>query len=329
MKTNASWTDAVIESIHDLTPTVREFRIRPAGGQGVPPHEPGSHLQVQLLVGGRPQQRSYSLVGEPDGHSWRIAVKRLDDGRGGSRAMWQLAAGDRLQLSGPHNHFALDLNAPAYLLVAGGIGITPLLGMAQALAGRCAQSGRPLRMLYGVRSESELAYGETLQACLGEGLHASIAAPLDFAAEIAALPAGAQMYVCGPVPMLDAARHAWEASGRPATDLRYETFGNSGRLAPQAFRVRIPRHALDITVPADCSLLDALELAGVEAVSDCKRGECGLCTLDVLALDGEIDHRDVFLSEHEKQGNTRLCACVSRVVGSVTLDSSYRPDMVG
>jgi vanillate O-demethylase ferredoxin subunit len=134
------------------------------------------------------------------------------------------------------------------------------------------------------------------------------------------------MYVCGPVPMLDAARHAWEAAGRPAADLRYETFGNSGRFAPQAFRVRIPRHTLDIMVPAGCSLLDALEQAGVEAVSDCRRGECGLCTLDVLALDGEIDHRDVFLSEHEKQGNTRLCACVSRVVGSVTLDSSYRPD---
>jgi ferredoxin len=133
------------------------------------------------------------------------------------------------------------------------------------------------------------------------------------------------MYVCGPVPLLDAARHAWEASGRPAAGLRYETFGNSGRFAPQAFHVRIPRHALDITVPADCSLLDALERAGVEAVFDCRRGECGLCTLDVLALDGEIDHRDVFLSAHEKQRNTRLCACVSRVVGSVTLDSSYRP----
>jgi ferredoxin-NADP reductase len=169
-------------------------------------------------------------------------VKRLDDGRGGSRAMWQLAAGDRLQLSGPHNHFPLDLGAPAYLLVAGGIGITPLLGMAQVLAGRCLQLGRPLRMLYGVRSEAELAYGETLHACLGERLHAAIATQLDFAAEIAALPPGAQMYVCGPVPMLDAARRAWEASGRPATDLRYETFGNSGRLAPQAFRVRIPRH---------------------------------------------------------------------------------------
>lgn len=326
MKANASWTDAVIDSFEDLTPTVREFRIRPVDAGGVPRHEPGSHLQVQLLVDGKPQLRSYSLVGEPDGQSWRIAVKRLDDGRGGSRAMWQLAAGDRLQASGPHNHFPLDFNAPAYLLVAGGIGITPLLGMAQALAGRCAQSGRPLRMLYGARGEAELAYAGMLRDCMGERLHALAGSRIDFAAEIAALPVGGQMYVCGPVPMLDAARHAWEAAGRPAADLRYETFGNSGRLAPQAFRVRIPRHALDIMVPAGCSLLDALEQAGVQAVSDCKRGECGLCTLDVLALDGEIDHRDVFLSEHEKQGNTRLCACVSRVVGSVTLDSSYRPD---
>jgi ferredoxin-NADP reductase len=328
MRSNATSTDAIVDSFEDLTPTVREFRIRPAGGEGAQRHEPGSHLQVQLLVGGTPQLRSYSLVGEPDGQTWRIAVKRLDEdhgGRGGSRAMWQLAAGDRLQVSGPHNHFPLDFNAPAYLLVAGGIGITPLLGMAQALAARCAQSGRPLRVLYGARSEAELAYAGALRDCLGERLHAT-AARINFAAGIAALPAGAQMYVCGPVPMLDAARHAWDASGRPAADLRYETFGNSGRFAPQAFRVRIPRHALDITVPAGCSLLDALEQAGVQAVSDCKRGECGLCTLDVLALDGEIDHRDVFLSEHEKQGNTRLCACVSRVVGSVTLDSSYRPD---
>jgi ferredoxin-NADP reductase len=326
MRSNASWTDAVIDSFENLSPTVREFRIRPVGHVGVQRHEPGSHLQVQLLVDGKPQLRSYSLVGESDGQPYRIAVKRLDDGRGGSRAMWQLAAGDRVQLSGPHNHFPLDFNAPAYLLVAGGIGVTPLLGMAQALAGRCDRSGRPLRMLYGARDEAELAYANALRDHLGERLCTAVDARIDFAVEIATLPPGAQMYVCGPVPMLDAARHAWEASGRPAADLRYETFGNSGRFAPQAFRVRIPRHALDITVPADCSLLDALEQAGVEAVFDCKRGECGLCTLEVLALDGEIDHRDVFLSEHEKQGNRRLCACVSRVAGSVTLDSSYRPD---
>ena len=88
----------------------------------------------------------------------------------------------------------------------------------------------------------------------------------------------------------------------------------------------LPRHDLAITVPADCTLLEALDAAGVETLWDCKRGECGLCAMDVLAVDGEIDHRDVFLSEHEKQAATRICACVSRAVGTLTLDSAYRPD---
>ena len=90
--------------------------------------------------------------------------------------------------------------------------------------------------------------------------------------------------------------------------------------------MQVPRHALDITVPAGCSLLDALEGAGVQALSDCRRGECGLCAMDVLAVDGQIDHRDVYLSAHERQANSRICACVSRVVGSVTLDTAWRPD---
>ncbi len=126
--------------------------------------------------------------------------------------------------------------------------------------------------------------------------------------------------------MLDAAKAAWNTAGRALADLRYETFGSSGRLAPQAFRVLIPRHQLDITVAADCSLLDALDAAGVQTIFDCKRGECGLCAMDVLDVKGEIDHRDVFLSDAEKQQDTCICTCVSRVVGEITLDSSYRPD---
>jgi vanillate O-demethylase ferredoxin subunit len=212
------------------------------------------------------------------------------------------------------------------LLVAGGIGITPLLRMAHTLAQRSAASGRPVRMLYGARTADELAFLAELKQQLGERLRTVVGAAIDFAPEIAALPAGSQMYVCGPAPMLDAARSAWLTAGRPEADLRFETFGSSGASAPQAFRVQIPRHGLDITVPADCSLLEALEQAGIEQLYDCQRGECGLCALDVLALDGTIDHRDVFLSAHEKQQNTRLCACVSRVTGSITLDSAWRPE---
>ncbi|MBX3586921.1 MAG: oxidoreductase [Ramlibacter sp.] len=320
MKSSQTWADAHIQSIRDLTPTVREFTIRPT--QGAVPHAPGSHLQLEVLVGGQPQVRSYSLVGPADGEAYRIAVKRLDAGRGGSRAMWQLAQGDRLRISEPQNHFALAWDAPAYLLVAGGIGITPLVGMAQALAAR----GAGVRMRYAARDAAELAYAHELGACLGDALQTVTGRRIDFAAEVAALAPGAQMYVCGPAPMLDAARQAWADAGRPQADLRFETFGSSGHLAPQAFRVQIPRHRLDITVPADCSLLDALESAGVQTLSDCKRGECGLCAVDVVAVDGTIDHRDVFLSEHEKQANRRICACVSRVVGSVTLDSAWRAD---
>jgi vanillate O-demethylase ferredoxin subunit len=318
---------AQVVALRDVTPTVREFELRPDDGAAAS-YEPGAHLQVQVMTAqGRAQTRSYSLVGEGDGQRWRIAVKRLDDGRGGSLAMWRLAVGDRLQVSAPQNHFALDLSAPGYLLVAGGIGITPLVLMAQRLGAHARRSGVPVKMLYGARHAGEFGYLGPLRDALGEGVVAHEGAvPIDFAAAIAALPPGGQLYTCGPVPMLEAVKRAWQAAGRPIEDLRFETFGSSGRLPTQAFQVRIPRHDLAITVPADCTLLEALDAAGVQTLSDCKRGECGLCAMDVLAVDGEIDHRDVFLSAHEKQSATRICACVSRAVGTLTLDSAYRAD---
>ncbi len=320
------WSVATVQAVRDLSPTVRELSLVPS--RGVLHWQPGSHLPVQLLLGNdaaaRPQTRSYSLIGE-QGDAYRIAVKRLDQGRGGSLAMWRLAVGDRLAVGTPQNHFTLDLAAPAYLLVAGGIGVTPLLRMAQVLSAR----GVPVRMLFAARNDAELVYADSLRDSLNDGLRAVTSERgerLDFAAEIEALPPAAQAYVCGPSAMRDALLRAWQAAGRPAADLRYETFGSSGSHAPQAFRVRIPRHALDITVAADCSLLDALEQAGVATLFDCRRGECGLCAMDVLAVDGQIDHRDVFLSAPEKNGNRRICACVSRVVGSVTLDTAWRPE---
>lgn len=327
MKTVQIWSEAHVHALRDVTPTVREITLKPANG--ALPHQAGGHLQMQVLVNqgatSRPHTRSYSLIGQPDGAFYRIAVKRLNEGRGGSKAMWQLAVGDRLQISEPQNHFPLDLVAPAYLLVAGGIGVTPLVGMAQLLVQRRAK----VQMLFGARSEAELAYLEPLKAVLKDQLKTATAEKggyIDFEPEIAKLPPVAQMYICGPVPMLDAARKAWANAGRPIADLRYETFGSSGRFAPQAFGVKIPRHKLDITVPADNGLLDELEMAGVQAMYGCRRGECGLCAMDVLSVNGEIDHRDVFLSDEEKASNKRICVCVSRVVGEIMLDSAYRAD---
>ena len=140
MKSTQNWLDATIVGTRNVTPTVREFQIS-AAHDLLANWQAGAHLQMQVLVNGQPQIRSYSLVGLPDGTCFRIAVKRMDGGRGGSRAMWQLAAGDRLQISEPQNHFQLDLSAPHYLLIAGGIGITPLVMMAQQLARHAKRSG--------------------------------------------------------------------------------------------------------------------------------------------------------------------------------------------
>ena len=327
MKSNPLWQTARVAATHDLTPTVREFTLLPTDGQAIA-WPPGAHLQVRLPVGGREQIRSYSLVGlAHESAGYRIAVKRLDEGRGGSRAMWALAEGDTLRVSAPQNHFPLSMDAPHSLLVAGGIGITPMVSMAQALR----QRGQRVRLLYGARTADELAYAERLRGLLGDDLVTAVTdrgEQLDLAHAIEALPAGAPCYVCGPAGLLDAVREQWQAVGRAAHDLRFETFGSGGHMPPTAFEVLVPRHGTQLTVPAGEGLLDVLEAAGIEVMNDCRRGECGLCAMDVLALDGEIDHRDVFLSAHEKQENKRICACVSRVVGRITLDTAWREEVV-
>ena len=324
MRNNQDWHPANVRAHRDLSATVREFEIRPEGG--VKPWSVGSHLDVRVEVDGREETRSYSLVGIPGDEAYRIAVKRAQPSRGGSRFMWGLETGSELSIGEPNNHFELSFNAPQFLLIAGGIGITPIVGMAQMLAAR----GANVQMRYAVRGAAELVYGDRLRSALGDRLQtfcSDAGERLHIAAEIAALAPRAQLLACGPITLLDALREAWASAGRPAADLRFETFGNSGRFEAQPFWVELPRHGLRLEVPAERSLLDVLNEAGVETLYDCQRGECGLCAVDVVSASGSIDHRDVFFSAHEKQSNQRLCACVSRVHGGgVVLDSAYRPD---
>jgi ferredoxin-NADP reductase len=328
MKHNARWHSATLRAQRDLSPGVREFEIRPE--HGVRPWSVGSHLDLRVQIDGREEKRSYSLVGLPDAAGadevYRIAVRRADDGRGGSRWLWGLQTGDELRIGEPNNHFEIGWQAPFTLLVAGGIGITPILGMAQLLARR----GAPLRMLYAARCADELIYRDALQAALGDRLRLlcrDAGQRIDLDAEIAVLPPGAQLALCGPLRLMDAAREAWQRAGRPDANLRFETFGNSGAQAAEAFWAELPRHGLRIEVPAGRSLLDMLEAHGVQALSDCRRGECGLCAIDIVSVQGMVDHRDVFFSPQQKQANHKLCACVSRVCGGgVVLDSAFRPD---
>lgn len=328
MRNSTQWHPAHVREHRDLTPTVREFEIRPEGG--VLPWTVGSHLNLRVSIDGRDETRSYSLTGTPHATGaravYRIAVKRAQPGRGGSRHLWSLERGAELFVGEPANHFELPLGAPQYLLVAGGIGVTPLVGMAELLASR----GADVRMLYAARDTAELAFADRLRSALGERLTTYTDAAgerLDLAAQLPALHPNALLLVCGPLPLLDAARDAWAASMRPAANLRFETFGNSGALANEAFWVRLPRHGIELHVPADRTLLDVLNDAGIDTLFDCRRGECGLCAVDVIESHGRIDHRDVFFSAQEKREARRICACVSRVSGGgVVLDSAYRPD---
>ena len=328
MRHNLHRHPATVRAYRDLSPTVREFELRPEGG--VKPWTVGSHLTVQVPIADRTEDRFYSLVGLPHAPGaaevYRIAVKRAEPGRGGSRHMWGLAVGAELMIGEPNNHFELSFGAPQHLLLAGGIGITPVFGMALLLAER----GASVSMLYAARQADELVYQQPLRDALGERLRTfadDMGQRIEFDAEFAALQPGAQAWVCGPLPMLDAARAAWARAGRSAADLHFETFGNTGSFEAQPFWVELPRHKLRVEVPADRNLLDVLTEAGVEVLFECRRGECGLCALDIVEAQGTVDHRDVFFSADQKRQNRQLCACVSRISGGgVVLDSAYRAD---
>lgn len=322
MRGERTWFDASIRTMRDVTPGIRQFQITP--GNGIEPKwSPGSHIEVAVDVNGRKDTRFYSLVGEPDGACYRIAVKLEQPSRGGSRHMWSLAPGAPIRITTPLNLFELEFDRPEYLLIAGGIGITPIYGMALALSRR----NTPFRLLYGARSRDEAAFLPELAGHLENRLTFfadSLGEKIDLAAEVARLHPAGQVYVCGPMGLLTALRHVWAAAGRRPSELRFETFANSGRYAPEPFWVRVPARSIEVFVPEDMTMLDALDKAGVEVMFDCRRGECGLCTVNVEEIVGEIDHRDVFFSDHQKQESAKICACVSRVVGGgVVVDVGY------
>jgi ferredoxin-NADP reductase len=326
--TLAPWIETRLAAIRDLSPTVREITfVAPAAA---PRWTAGSHLRVRVtLPDGRPGERRYSMVGLPRPDApWRIAVKRVPHSRGGSAFMWRLREGDAVALQAPANHFELPPLPRPTLLVAGGIGITPLLGMALALGRRGGATD--VRMAYAAHRAVDLVYAEELRAALGDRLVTYVGERgirMDLDALIAALPPDGQLLACGPVRLLHALQQAWARAARMPQRLRFETFGTSGELPNEPFWVEVPRHGLRFTVGNDESLLDALEAHGVACLADCLRGECGLCAVDVIRVDGRIDHRDVYMTPEEQRENKRLCACVSRAAGGgVVLDSAWRPD---
>jgi vanillate O-demethylase ferredoxin subunit len=324
MRFEEIWGPATVVATRDVAPCIREILIRP--DQFSPAAYPvGSHIKVGVTIDGRPDVRSYSLVGEADPQLYRIAVRLAEDSRGGSRYMWSLREGARLNITAPASLFAIDWQRRNYCLVAGGIGITPLVGVAQALKRREAR----FMLHYAVRSRRDAAYLGELEDLLGDRLKVyagDAGARIDLAATFSRLLPQAVALFCGPMRMLEAARSAWAACGRQPADFCYETFGSSGRFASEPFRVRVRDTGAELVIPRDRSMLDVLCEAGHDMISDCKRGECGVCAVDVVDVDGRIDHRDVFFSDAQKRENRKICPCVSRAQGLVTIDTMHRVD---
>jgi len=322
MRNKLDWRRGIVTSATLIADDVKLLDFAVDGP--TPRFDPGSHSNFKVALANGEAIRTYSCLPAAPGHI-RIAVKQHQHSRGGSRFMWTLAPGAGIALTMPENRFELAWRAPNYLLLAGGIGITPIYGMALALQ----QRGLPFRLVYGGRSRSVMAFVEGLESQLGDQLaiHASDAeGRIDVAAEIAALPADGELYVCGPIGMLNAVKAAWLAANRPMGRLRYEVFGDSGLFAEAAFSVEVQGLDRSVDVRPEQTLLEALLEAGVEMIYDCQRGECGLCSVDIVSHDGPIDHRDVFFSEAEKQEGQRMCACVSRLAGGhAVIDVGYRP----
>ena len=326
MRFAEQWNWCTVESIRDVTPTIREFHLRPENGR-MAPCPPGSHITVSLLIDGQPARRSYSLVENSDHTTYRIAVRLAPDSRGGSRGMWSLQEGARIEATNPTSLLEIDWSRKNYCLIAGGIGITPITSIAAALRRRNIDA--PLH--YAVKSRSDGAFLDELAALVGERLTVYASdegARIDLDATFRALPEDAIAIICGPMRMLEAARRAWNDLGRAPADLRFETFGSSGLMPTAEFRVRLKDTDTELVVPPNSSMLDALNGAGFEVISDCQRGECGVCAVDVVSVDGEIDHRDVFFSDQQKHENRKICPCVSRAIGVVTIDTLYRAEAV-
>jgi len=177
-------------------------------------------------------------------------------------------------------------------------------------------------LVYVGRSRERMAYLHELAALHGDRLQVHVDAeqtPLDVAELVGSIgchPLGAatELYMCGPIRLMDAVRREWEAACLPPVNLRFETFGSSGWFQPEEFVVSVPQRRIQATVRSDETILEALTRAGVDLMYDCRKGECGLCLLEVEQVDGTLDHRDVFLSAAQKADGRSISTCVSRVV---------------
>jgi len=301
-----------VQAVERLTPTIKSFRLLPDLGVSLPSFTAGAHLRVQVtLPDGRPDERAYSLINSTrQGACYEIAVALDANSRGGSAFMHALEEGARLTVWPPKNDFPLEREAHHRVLIAGGIGITPILSMVETLVAHRAS----FEFHYGARSPELMAYRERLASLCGD------AANLYFDGgdpskgmlleDVIGEPSeGRHLYVCGPKGLIDAVIATAKGRNWPSDRVHFELFANPVDAASASgFEVEFVDSGMTLAVPADKSILEVMEEAGLDPMYDCRRGECGVCAVELI--EGDVEHEDYCLDEEQQQES--LCVCVSR-----------------
>ncbi|MDN3258812.1 PDR/VanB family oxidoreductase [Streptomyces sp. CSDS2] len=300
--------DLVVARRADEADGVVSLDLRRADGAPLPAWTPGAHIDLVLapdLV------RQYSLCSSPqDARVWRVAVLREKEGRGGSLHVHdKLSEGDPVRVRGPRNHFALE-DADAYLFLAGGIGITPIVPMLE----RAERLGSAWELVYGGRTLASMAFRDALVTRYGERVRVRPEdryGLLDLDALLGTPRPGTLVYCCGPEPLLKAVEE--RCADWPAGALHVERFAPGEPQVPlrdEAFEVELARSGITVTVPPDTSVLRAVEEAGAGVLSSCREGTCGTC--ETTVLEGTVDHRDSLLTPAEREAHDTMMICVSR-----------------
>jgi vanillate O-demethylase ferredoxin subunit len=292
---------------------IRMLEFVPTSPGALPNFSAGAHIDVHLPGG---LVRQYSLCNGPnDRTAYRIGVLLESGSRGGSKAVHALQEGARVQISAPRNLFELDPQAGYSVLLAGGVGITPLLSMASHLVA----ANRPFELHYFVRSRSRAAFLEQLES-VDTAPHFQLHADdeqqgFDCAAALKrALADDAHVYVCGPAGFIDAMLSSASSAGYEPRQLHREYFApvDDGKAESQPFSLELARSGRTIVVGATETTAKALARAGVNVPLSCEQGVCGTCLTKVLA--GKPLHRDVFLSDAERERNDCFTPCCSRSI---------------
>jgi len=283
------------------------FEFRPLGGRSVAAFEAGAHIDLHLPNG---MVRQYSLINRQDEtHRYVVGIKRDPRSRGGSNYIFErLMVGTVVKIGGPRNNFRLVEDASHTVLVAGGIGITPIWAMLH----RLESSGRSWELHYATRSRNETAFAVELEQ-FGARVHLHVddefgGAVMDIGAALRGVASGAHLYCCGPPPMLASFEEATRAS--PRGQVHVERFTSETPVASAGgYLVELARCGKVVRVGEGQTILAALRGSGVNVPSSCEQGICGACETKVVS--GVPDHRDMILSEEEKAANATIMICCS------------------